>query len=128
MTGVITYLYWGLLFVLAVAALVFVGFKMRHWKAAFITVILILISGLIIYFFHFRQIFVKQYGGIMSVDVPSGQHHMGTSWKNDNLWIENYDPATNTCYFREYSQGHLLQGEVSLTNCNPLMPTQLQTN
>jgi hypothetical protein len=36
------------------------------------------------------------------------------------LWIENYDPANNTCEFREYSRGDLLEGRVIIKNCNPL--------
>jgi hypothetical protein len=36
--------------------------------------------------------------------------------------VENYDPATNTCEFREYSKGNLLQGRVIIKNCNPVLP------
>ena len=54
--------------------------------------------------------------------VPDGQLHIATTWKDDNLWIENYDPATNTCIFLEYSKGNLLQGRVTIKNCNPLLP------
>jgi hypothetical protein len=43
------------------------------------------------------------------------------TWKDDNLWIENYDPKTNTCHFREYSKGAMLEGKVLIKNCNPLM-------
>lgn len=60
----------------------------------------------------------------MTINVPDGQRHIGATWKEDNLWIENYDPATNTCYFTEYSKGNLLQGKVTLKNCNPLMPSE----
>jgi len=47
---------------------------------------------------------------------------MGATWKDENLWIENYNPETNTCNFSEYSKGNLLQGSVTIKNCNPLMP------
>lgn len=124
-TGIITYLYWGLVFLLAVAALVYIGGKLQRWKTGFIMTAVILLMGLSVYFFYFRQLFVQQYGGIMTIDIPSGQHHMGVNWKNDNLWVENYDPETNTCYYREYSRGHILQGEVTIQNCNPLMPSKL---
>ena len=40
--------------------------------------------------------------------------------REDNLWIENYNAETNTCIFREYSRGNLLQGKVTIKNCNPL--------
>ncbi len=58
----------------------------------------------------------------MTLSVPEGQLHLGATWKDDNLWIENYDPKTNICHFREYSKGNLLQGKVTIKNCNPLMP------
>jgi len=60
----------------------------------------------------------------MTISVPDGQRHIAVTWKDDNLWVENYDPATNTCIFTEYSRGNLLQGKVTLKNCNPLMPMQ----
>ena len=55
----------------------------------------------------------------MSVTVPDGQLHIAATWKDDNLWIENYDPATNTCHFNEYSKDNLLQGKVTIKNCHP---------
>ena len=58
----------------------------------------------------------------MTIRVPAGQFHMGATWKDKNLWIENYDPETNTCIFSEYSKGNLLQGRVNIKDCNPLMP------
>ena len=81
------------------------------------------------YYFHYEQVFVKNFGGVMSIAVPDGQLHMQATWKDDNLWIENYDPKTNTCIFSEYSKGNLLEGRVKIKNCNPLMPkTEQQAN
>ena len=60
-------------------------------------------------------------GGVMSVTVPDGQRHISATWKDENLWIENYDPKTNICHFSEYSKGNLLQGRVQIKNCNPLL-------
>lgn len=57
----------------------------------------------------------------MSISVPSGQYHIATTWKDDNLWVENYDPESNKCVFSEYSKGNLLQGRVTIKNCNPIM-------
>jgi len=56
------------------------------------------------------------------ITVPEGQFHLAATWKDDNLWIENYEPATNTCHFNEYSRGNMLQGKVTIKNCNPLLP------
>ena len=47
---------------------------------------------------------------------------VGATWKDDHLWVENYEPETNTCHFNEYSKGNLLQGRVTIKNCSPLMP------
>lgn len=118
----ITYLYWATVIGLVIATLVIVGVKLEKLKAALITTAIILVVGWVAYYFHFQQVFVKHYGGVMAISVPPGQHHISATWKEDNLWIENYDPATNTCYFNEYSRGNLLQGKVTIKNCNPLMP------
>jgi len=117
----ITYLYWGLVIGLVIATLALVGVKFNNLKAALISVAIILFVGWVAYYFHFQQVFVKRYGGVMSVSVPEGQNHIAATWKDDNLWIENYDPVTNTCFFNEYSRGNLLQGKVTIKNCNPVM-------
>jgi hypothetical protein len=116
----ITYLYWTIVIGLVIATLVIVGAKMEKLKAALITTSIILIVGWVAYYFHFQQVFVKHYGGVMAISVPPGQQHIAATWKDDNLWIENYDPATDTCYFNEYSRGNLLQGKVTIKNCNPM--------
>jgi hypothetical protein len=116
----ITYFYWILIITLAIAALGLLGGKAKNWKAAAAATTVILFVGWAAYFFHFQQIFVKHWGGVMTVSVPDGQYHIAATWKDDNLWIENYDPKSNTCHFREYSKGALLEGQVTIKNCNPL--------
>ena len=116
----VTYLYWLVVIALTVGALWVLGVIARRWQAAVIAAAAIFVIGAAAYFFHYQQIFVKRWGGVMSVTVPAGQYHISLTWKDDNLWVENYDPATNTCIFREYSRGDLLQGKVIVKNCNPL--------
>ncbi len=117
----ITYLYWIAVLALGVGALYLFGVKLGNWKNATITALVIFIVGLGAYYFHFQQIFVKRYGGVMSISIPEGQLHLTATWKGDNLWIENYDPKTNTCHFSENSLGNLLQGKVTINDCNPLL-------
>lgn len=121
----ITYLYW--IVVIAVCLFVFWGIgRFYKPKAGFIAALVLLVIGWGMYLFHYEQYFVKHLGGVMSITVPKGEMHMQATWKDDNLWIQNYDPEKNICYFREYSKGNLLEGEVAIKNCNPLMPTQPQ--
>ena len=117
----ITYLYWLAIIGLALGLLYFIGYKVEEWKTALIAVVAVISVGFVAYHFHFQQVFVKRYGGVMTVNVPDGELHLTATWKDDNLWIENYDPETNTCHFREYSRGNLLQGQVTIKNCNPLL-------
>lgn len=117
----ITYFYWLLVIGLMVSVVYLGGYKMQQWRNTMIGVVAILFIGTIAYYFHFEQIFVKRFGGVMSISVPEGQLHLAATWKEDNLWIENYDPKTNTCHFREYSRGNLLEGHVIIKQCNPLL-------
>jgi len=121
----ITYLYWLFVIALIIAALYGFGYKLQQWKPAIISAAVVLVIGLAAYYFHFQQIFVKRYGGVMTISVPKGQLHIAATWKDDNLWIENYDPKTNTCHFREFSRGNMLQGKVTIQNCNPLRFNQI---
>lgn len=116
----ITYLYW--LAVIAVAAITLwaIGVRLKKWNVALATAAAVVVIGAGAYFFHYQQIFVKQWGGVMHITVPEGQRHIGITWKEDHLWVENYDPANNTCEFQEYSRGNILQGKVILKNCNPV--------
>ncbi len=115
----ITYLYWALVIVIAIILLMVFG-KMNHWKLAAASCALVFLVGALAYYFHFQQVFVKRWGGVMSVSVPKGHRHITATWKDEHLWIENYNPETNTCHFREYSKGNLLQGEVTIKNCSPI--------
>ncbi|BCL62639.1 hypothetical protein DGMP_33320 [Desulfomarina profundi] len=124
----ITYLYWTAIFILTLVPLYILGFKAVKWKAAVIVASIILLTGWSTYYFRLQQVFVKRYGGVMTIRVPEGRHHLGATWKDDNLWIENYNPETNTCIFSEYSKGNLLQGRVTIKNCNPLLPRQPGTD
>jgi hypothetical protein len=116
----ITYLYWALIIGLVITLVVVIGVRMDNLKVALVAAAVVLFAGWVAYYFYFQQIFVKRWGGIMTVTVPDGQYHVATTWKDDNLWIENYDPETNNCVFSEYSKGNLLQGRVTIKNCNPL--------
>ncbi len=120
----ITYSYWAAVCVIIVGILYTVGNRGENWKVAGVLSVLLLAVGWGAYTFHFQQVFVKRYGGVMTIQVPDGQRHMGATWKDDNLWIQNYAPKSNTCIFSEYSKGNLLQGKVTLKNCNPLMPME----
>jgi hypothetical protein len=123
----ITYFYWALVFGLSMLAMLLLG-RSSFWKAGFVVSMLVLLAGGLAYYFHFEQIFVKRYGGVMSISVPEGQVHLGATWKDENLWIENFEPATNICHFSEYSKGNLLQGKVLIKNCNPVLPSELPSH
>ena len=120
----VTYLYWLATFLVCGVITYFLSVKAGNWKVGISLVVVILLVSWTAYYFRFQNIFVKRYGGVMTIQVPEGQHHMGATWKDDNLWIQNYDPKTNTCIFSEYSRGNLLQGRVTIKSCSPLIPRQ----
>jgi hypothetical protein len=120
---VITYLYWALVGGLTIAVFL-IGLRMAGVTLALLLAGILLLAGWGAYYFYFQQIFVKRWGGVMAISVPEGQYHIATTWKDDNLWVENYDPKSNTCIFSEYSRGNLLQGRVTLKDCNPLAAKQ----
>jgi len=124
----ITYLYWTAVFLLIAGSLFGLGVKAEKWKIAIVVSCIILAIGWSTYYFRLQQVFVKRYGGVMTIIVPEGQHHLGTTWKDDNMWIENYDPKTNTCIFSEYAKGNMLQGKVTIKNCNPLIMQTINDN
>jgi hypothetical protein len=115
----ITYLYWLAVIALIGGVVFGLGVKAQQWKAALVLALVLALVGWGAYYFRLQQVFVKRYGGVMTISVPEGQRHLAATWKDDNLWVENYDPQTNTCIFSEYSKGNMLQGKVTIKNCNP---------
>ena len=116
----ITYLYWAFVIFLAGGALYLIGFHLKKWVPGLVISLVILLVFGLLYYFYLQQMFVKRWGGTMSITVPQGEHHMLATWKGDNLWIESYDPENNQCIFQEYSRGNVMQGKVILKNCDPL--------
>lgn len=116
----ITYIYWAFVIVLALGTLYLLGFRLRQWNPALIASTVILIVCALFYYFYLEQVFVKRWGGTMTVNLEPGLRHVAATWKGDNLWIQNYDPATNTCIFQEYSRGNVLEGRVLIKNCSPV--------
>ncbi len=119
----VTYLYWTFFFGVALAIMAWFGLKLQAWKTAAVMASIVLLIGWGAYYFHFQQLFVKSWGGVMSIKTPKDEVHLAATWKDNNLWIENYNPKTNICHFREYSKGNLLEGHVKVKNCNPLGAT-----
>lgn len=116
----VTYLYWFCVVALLCGVLFGIGVRLGKWKPALILAALIGLAGTLAYYFWLQQVFVKRFGGTMSITIPADHYHLNATWKDDNLWIEDYNPQTNECIFREYSRGNMLQGKVVLKNCNPL--------
>jgi hypothetical protein len=116
----ITYIYWILVIALAFGLVFFFGGRLGRWRGAAVAAVVVLLIGWAAFYFFFQQIFVKRYGGVMTIRVPAGQQHIAATWKEDNLWVENYDPRTNECIFSEYSKGSVLEGRVTIKNCNPI--------
>lgn len=117
----ITYLYWIAVILLALLALVGVGSYLGQWKAGLVVTAIVLIVGGGAYYFHFRQLFVKRLGGVMVITTPEGRQYMGATWKDEDLWVETYDPATNTCHFDERARRGILEGRVTIKDCNPML-------
>lgn len=116
----ITYLYWATVIALAFGLVFLFGGRFGRWKSAAVSALIVLFVGWASFYFYFQQVFVKRFGGVMTIRVPEGQRHIAATWKADNLWLENYDPRTNECVFYEYSKGNVLEGRVTIKNCNPL--------
>ncbi|AZZ91864.1 MULTISPECIES: hypothetical protein [unclassified Hahella] len=116
----ITYIYWIFVLALTGGTLYLLGIKLKQWIPAAVVSGVILVVCASFYYFYLQQMFVKRWGGTMSLSVPEGMQHVAATWKDDNMWIENYDPKTNTCYFQEYSRGAMLEGKVVIKNCNPV--------
>lgn len=115
----LTTLYWIVSLVIIFAIFYLFAVRFSKPKPALAITLVLALTSYSFYYFYLEQLLVKRYGGSMVIQIPEGQHHLGVTWKDDHLWIENYDPIKNECIFREYSRGSVLEGQVKLRNCNP---------
>lgn len=116
----ITYIYWFLLCATALGLVMGLGNRFGTWKVGMGAAAVVMVVGSLAYFLYFEQMFVKRYGGIMTISNSEGRLHLGSTWKDDNLWVESWDPQTNRCFFEEYARSGLLEGSVVIEQCNPL--------
>lgn len=116
----LTTLYWLVSLTGIFALFYLLAVRFSKLKIALIISLALALTSYSFYYFYLEQLLVKSYGGSMVITIPEGQHHLGVTWKEDHLWIENYDPIKNECIFREYSRGSMLEGKVILRNCSPL--------
>lgn len=122
----ITYLYW-IAIIAAAIILSMAAARFLNWKLGALAGCIVLLLGWGAYYFKYEQSFVKNYGGVMFISTAKGHIHLSTTWKEDHLWVESYDPIADKCYFAEYSKGNLLQGQVVIEQCNPILPSQVFT-
>lgn len=115
----LTTFYWIISLVIIFAIFYLFAVRFSKPKPALAITLALALTSYSFYYFYLEQLLVKRYGGSMVIQIPEGQHHLGVTWKDDHLWIENYDPIKNECIFREYSRGSVLEGQVKLRNCNP---------
>lgn len=117
----LTNTYWLITLFIVLTVFYLLAVRLAKPKQAFFVAISLGVLSYSFYYYYLEQLLVKRYGGSMVIQIPDGQHHLGVTWKDDHLWIENYDPIKNECIFREYSRGSMLEGQVKLRNCNPLL-------
>lgn len=60
----------------------------------------------------------RQFGSSVSLAIPPGAQLVSMTWKDDSLWHLYYLPGENTCVFKENSLLGVLEGSVTVPNCN----------
>ena len=68
----VTYIYWAIVIGLMLTAVFFIGIKLNSLVSGFIGAIVVLAVGWAAYYFHFEQVFVKRWGGVMTITMPEG--------------------------------------------------------
>lgn len=98
----------------------YMGFKVKK-VVGVVAFTAILGMGYVMHVSYFENMFAKRFGGVLNVETPENMLFITASWKDDQLWILNYDPKTDKCIYREKSKVGALEGEVRISNCNPLI-------
>ena len=80
----VTYIYWAFILSLMLTAVVVAGVKRNNLVLGLVGALVILAVGWAAYYFHFEQVFVKRWGGVMTITVPAialarSQHQSFTS-------------------------------------------------
>ncbi len=59
----ITYFYWSIVVLAALAAVYLFAVRFGNWKGALVSAVVVLGTGWVAHTFYFEQIFVKRWGG-----------------------------------------------------------------
>jgi len=102
------------------AGIVYGFYKAGQVKKGAIIGIIIFISSIIVYKAFLEQILAKSYGGNYTVVVPDGMRFYNITWKDSDLWVGWYDPKEKECVFKEDSKFNILQGKITIKNCEPI--------
>lgn len=62
----------------------------------------------------------RKWGGDISFVAPQDVQLVSMTWKESSLWVLYYLPAEKACVFKESSHWGVLEGSVTVLNCNPL--------
>lgn len=110
---------------LVVAGIAFYAvFKIKDFRIATIAPVLICLLSIFAYKGYLEQVWAKAYGGSMTIAVPEGTRFFGITWKDSDLWVGWYDPKSKECVFKEDSKYNILQGNITVKNCNPVAFTK----
>lgn len=75
------------------------------------------LSGL--YYVYTHSLYAaRNWGGSVTIAVPTGGEHISTAWKGNELWTETYFPAENKCVYQQQSQYGLVEGTINIQPCN----------
>ena len=75
----LTYFYWAGVAALVILSLGLVGAAMGRWRSTTVLATTALILGSATYYLQFQQIFVKRWGGVMTITAPDGHVHLAVT-------------------------------------------------
>lgn len=68
------------------------------------------------------QYLARNYGGNVTLtELPANAKLVHLTWKENSIWMLYYLPDTKQCVFKESASVGVLEGVVTIPNCNPLM-------
>lgn len=97
------------------------GGLIKRMMKALTAALLVFAAGWSFWEFYLGNTVARRFGGTLTVELPENAKFVNATWKEDSVWITYYETLTKRCVFKEFSRMGLVEGDVIIPNCDPVL-------
>lgn len=97
------------------------GGKLKRLGKVIGSALLVFAVGWSFWEYYLGNTVARRFGGTLTVELPANAKFLSATWKEDSLWVTYFEPQSKRCVFKEFSRMGLVEGDVVIPNCDPIL-------